>query len=153
MDIFAKDLCASLERKKISVFSSKFIRWGENIFSVTQAAIARCTHGLVIVSPGFLRAYHCQEKCAEHAVADVLTMKAGCPSSFTLLPLLVKGVKKEEMEKYGLLLSSYQSFQVGDEKDDGCVEKVATELEEVIAEGKCMTSCKMLEDHSGRTNQ
>ena len=115
-----------MKRRKISVFSSRELRWGDDIVKTTDAAIAKCKYGIVIVSSDLLAG-------EENAVVSSLTRKAK-DKSFTLLPLRMKGVTEEELERLPLL-SNHKSVRVVDEKDDN-MEDIASELEKMISQGK-----------------
>ena len=115
-----------MQRRKISVFSTELIDWGENTVRATETAVAKCTHGIVIVSPDLA------DTEAMSSLVTSLTQKAQ-EKFFTLLPLRMKGVTEEQMQRLFPFMSIYRSFSVLDEKDNKCVEGVVSKLEDKIS--------------------
>eukprot|EP00118_Oscarella_pearsei_P017941 m.181004 g.181004 ORF g.181004 m.181004 type:complete len:1075 (+) comp39261_c0_seq1:396-3620(+) len=111
------------------------ILWGEPILDKTDKAIARSTHGIIIVSPAFLKASRDNPTYLDHTVASSLSRKAELFPfpSFTLLPLLVKGVTSEEMSESCPLLGVYQSLSVDDVDDDKSLEHIVFNVIESIS--------------------
>ncbi|XP_065826898.1 uncharacterized protein [Oscarella lobularis] len=120
---FAHKLCVALENENVRVFSSgKSILWGDSITKATADAIKACTHGIFIISRGFLKANQANVTYLENTVASALIMKTSRrpldsnSSPFSLLPVCVKGrISVEEMRDAHPLLADHQPLEVDED--------------------------------------
>ncbi|XP_065826907.1 uncharacterized protein [Oscarella lobularis] len=119
---FADSLCIALEKERVRVFSSgTSIFWGDSITKAMEDAIKACSHGIIIISRGFLKANQANVTYLENTVASALISKASNRSldpnsSFSLLPVCVEGrISVDDMRDAHPLLANYQPLEV-DEK-------------------------------------
>ena len=115
-----------------------------------EDAIKACSHGIIIISRGFLKANQANVTYLENTVASALISKASNRSldpnsSFSLLPVCVEGrISVDDMRDAHPLLANYQPLEV-DEKAglEHGVRLVMEKLTPLLSSKEIVRTCTM----------